>query len=144
MLLYFSISGCDQVLVFDKGSLLHDLNPYSSPKSAEVGIPDGSQDASRVKFIRLLIYLHFAVVMYWGVFVLNDLQGISVPVWLEMLFQVRIIQVLPALLGFILPVLVAHTASKLVKPSLLYRLSISAFAFLISLVQVGIMLPLLR
>ena len=121
---------------------MEDSNPYSAPH--KLGGGTKPQSPSSLRGVRILFYLHLAVVFFWAAFTLSDTRQIDLPQVVQQLFYVRAIQAPLAFTWMLFPGLIAYAASRFSDRPPWHRVAIVACDVLISVFQLWVMLPLVQ
>lgn len=123
---------------------LNESNPYSAPQKLGERTETESQSRSSLRVVRLLFYLHLAVVCFWAAFTLSDTRKIALPQIIQQLFYVRAIQGPLAFTWMLFPALMASAVSRLSDRLRWHRVAIVACDVLLSGFQLWVMLPLVQ
>jgi hypothetical protein len=94
--------------------------------------------------VRILFYLHLAVVCVGAAFTLSDTRQVDLPQAIQKLFYVRANQALLAFTWMLFPALMAYAVSRLSDLARWCRVTIVACDILLSIFQLWVMFPLVQ
>ena len=123
---------------------LTETNPYSSPGTTVDATIMRSPDRSPLRTVRMLFYLHIAVVCWFTAFTLSDTGQLEVPDWIQTLFYFRPVQMPLVFTWLACPVMMSIAAWKIPDRSKAFRVAIVVGDALLSAFQLWVMLPLVR
>lgn len=122
---------------------MNNRNSYSSADTTVEATTATSPIRSPLRSVRVLFYIHLAVVCWFAVFSLSDTGLIKVPEIVTALFNFRPVHI-PLFTWMACPVLMTIAAWKLHDRSTAFRVGIVLGDALLSAFQLWVMLPLIQ